>query len=144
MFFGDRPIMDTLAAIIYGDLFGRFSRLKVMSIENGAAWVPYLLKRLDKMKGMGRFGHWVGGKPPAGKPSEIFREHVVISPYHEDDFEVLLELLGADGIVFGSDWPHPEGLAEPTDYLAGLPPSLPDDAVRKIMRDNSRRLVGLS
>lgn len=143
MFFGDRPIMDTLAAIIYADLFGRFPNLKVVSIENGSAWLPYLIKRLDKMKGMGRFGYWPGGKAPSGKPSEIFREHVVVSPYHEDDHELLIELLGEEGIVFGSDWPHPEGLARPVDYVESLPDDLPEEAVRKIMRDNGRRLVGL-
>lgn len=143
MFFGDRPIMDTLAALIYADLFGRFPNLKVASIENGSSWLPYLLKRLDKMKGMGRFGQWVGGQPPKGRPSEIFREHVVISPYFEDDHAELIDLIGADAIAFGSDWPHPEGLAEPRSYLESLPESLSAADTRKIMRDNGRQLVGL-
>ena len=142
MFYGDRPIMDTLAALIYGNLFGRFPRLKVASIENGSSWLPYLAKRLDKMKGMGRHGLWIGGKP-TGRPSDTLREHVLVSPYHEEDHEQLVELLGADGIIFGSDWPHPEGLAEPRAYIADLPPSITDDEARKIMRDNGRRMVGL-
>ncbi|GMU79489.1 MAG: amidohydrolase [Acidimicrobiia bacterium] len=142
MFYGDRPIMDTLAALVYGNLFGRFPGVKVVSIENGASWVGYLMKRLDKMKGMGRHGLWIGGRP-TGKPSEIFRAHVVVSPYHEDDHEQLIDCVGVDQIVFGSDWPHPEGLAEPRDYATTLPPSIPDADVRKILRENGRRLVGL-
>ena len=52
----DRAIMDTLSALVYGNLFGRFPNLKVISVEHGAEWLPYFLKRLDKMRGMGRGG----------------------------------------------------------------------------------------
>ena len=142
MFYGDRPIMDTIAALLYGNLFGRYPNLKAVSIENGSAWVPYLIKRLDKMKGMGRFGRWPGGRPE-GRMSDIFRRHIVISPYHEDDHSILVEMLGVEGIVFGSDWPHPEGMVEPSDYVESLPPDLSPADVRKIMRDNARALVGL-
>ena len=57
-FFGDRPIMDTISALILHNLFGRYPDVKVLSIENGSLWVPYLLKVMDKMKGMGRGGRW--------------------------------------------------------------------------------------
>jgi predicted TIM-barrel fold metal-dependent hydrolase len=142
MFYGDRPIMDTIAALIYGNLFGRFPRLRAVSIENGTSWLPYLLKRLDKMKGMGRRGEWIGGKPE-GRPSDIFRRHFLISPFFEEDHAELLELLGPESIIFGSDWPHPEGLPQPIDYLESLPPSTPPEHVRMIMSDNARALVGL-
>ena len=143
MFFGDRPIQDTLASLIYGDLFGRFPNLRVYSAENGTEWLGYFLKRLDKMKGMGRFGQWVGGEPPKGKPSEIFRRHVVVNPFHEEDHAAVIKAVGVDAVLFGSDWPHPEGIAEAGDYLTSLPEELPPDAVRRIMRDNARSLLGL-
>lgn len=143
LFYGDRPIMDTIAALVYGNVFGRFPKLKVASIENGSSWLGYLLKRLDKMKGMGRHGLWIGGKP-AGRPSETVREHVLVSPYHEEDHEELITLLGVDGVIFGSDWPHPEGLANPRDYAESLGEAISDADARKILRDNGRRMVGLS
>jgi predicted TIM-barrel fold metal-dependent hydrolase len=142
MFYGDRPIMDTIASLLYGNLFGRFPDLKAVSIENGSAWVAYLLKRLDKMKGMGRFGLWVGGKPE-GRPSDTFKRHVVVSPFHEEDHRALIDAIGVEAIAFGSDWPHPEGIAEPAEYVDALPTDLPDADARKIMRDNARVLVGL-
>ena len=61
MLYRDRPIMDTLAILIYHNLFGRFPNVQVMSVENGAIWVPYLLQAMDNMKGMGRNGPWPGG-----------------------------------------------------------------------------------
>ena len=49
--------------------------------------------------------------------------------------------IGADHVLFGSDFPHPEGLAEPCSYLDHLPPGLPDDDVAKIMGGNLGRLM---
>lgn len=140
-FYGDRPIMETIGALILHNLFGRFPGLRVLSVENGSLWVPYILKAMDKMKGMGRHGRWIGGRV-AGRPSDIFREHVYVSPYHEEDIAALAELIGADRVLLGSDFPHPEGLKNPADFADSLT-RLRDSDVRKIMRDNGRALVGL-
>jgi predicted TIM-barrel fold metal-dependent hydrolase len=92
-FYGDRPIMETMAALVLHNLFGRFPKLRVVSLENGSLWVPYLLRAMDKMKGMGRHGHWLGGRVE-GRPSEIFREHVWVCPFHEEDVVALVDLVG--------------------------------------------------
>jgi predicted TIM-barrel fold metal-dependent hydrolase len=63
-------------------------------------------------------------------------------PYHEDDIVGLCELLGHDRVLFGSDWPHPEGLANPLDFAHGLQ-KLDESGVRDVMRDNGARLLGL-
>jgi predicted TIM-barrel fold metal-dependent hydrolase len=137
---GDRPIMETLGALIYGNMFARFPNLKVLSIENGSDWVYYLLRLLDKKKGMGRFGPWPGGRPE-GRPSEIFRRHCFVSPYPEDDVKALIERIGASQVLFGSDFPHPEGLAEPSRFV-DLLDGRPDAEVRMVMRDNAEGLFG--
>ena len=141
-FYGDRPIMETIGALVLHNLFGRFPNVQVLSVENGSLWVPYLLKAMDKMKGMGRNGPWLGG-PVEGRPSEIFKRHVTVSPYHEEDVGSLVELIGVDRVAFGSDFPHPEGLAVPSDFL-GTIDQLSSEEIRKIMRDNGRALVGAS
>ena len=140
-FYGDRPIMDTMAALVFHNLFGRYPNVHVLSVENGCLWVPYLLKAMDKMKGMGRNGPWIGGRW-SGRPSEVFRRHVYVSPYHEEDIPYLGSLIGVDHVVFGSDYPHPEGLADPVAFAHGCE-TLSAAETRMIMRDNQRRLVGL-
>jgi predicted TIM-barrel fold metal-dependent hydrolase len=135
----DRPIMETIGQLIYGNVFGRFPNLKVLSIENGSDWVPYLLKLLDKKKGLGRYGPWVGGRP-SGRPSETFKNHIWVAPYPEDDVDALVELLGADRVLFGSDYPHPEGMAEPARFADLMQRATPDE-VRRVMRDNSAELL---
>lgn len=139
MFYNDRPISDTLAALILHNLFGRYPRIRVASIENGSLWVPYLLALLDKMKGMGRGGPWIGGYVK-GRPSEIFKQYVRVSPYHEEDIGGLMDLLGPEGVLFGSDYPHSEGLANPVDFADAIR-DRPVEDLRKVMRDNALELV---
>jgi predicted TIM-barrel fold metal-dependent hydrolase len=112
-----------------------------MTLEVGSSWVAPLLKRLDKAARMAAAGPWLGG-PLSDLPSEIFRRHIHVAPYVEDDIVDLVDAIGAERVLFGSDWPHPEGVAEPLDFLKELV-ALPDSQVRTIMRDNGVRLLGL-
>jgi predicted TIM-barrel fold metal-dependent hydrolase len=138
-FFSDRPIMDTLSALIFNNLFGRYPEIKVLSVENGSIWVPYLLKVMDKMKGMGRSGPWPGGYVK-GPPSDVFKQHIWVSPYHEEDISGLIDLIGVERVLFGSDYPHAEGLAEPVDFAAAIA-DRSDHEIRRVMRENTRELV---
>jgi predicted TIM-barrel fold metal-dependent hydrolase len=130
-----RPIVDTLAALVLGNLFGRFPGLKVLSIENGARWVASLLDEMDHAY-----------KTKAGqltdKPSDIFRAHVYVAPFWEDNCLEAVELIGAGHVLFGSDYPHPEGEARPLDFLDSLR-GLDAGSTRKVMRDNTAALLKL-
>src|SRR3954471_2576053 len=134
--YGERPVEDTLSALIYDNVFGRHPNLRVVVSEHGAEWVPHFLRHMDKSRGMGRNGPWKGGKL-SERPSEIFRRHVRVAPYPEDDIPWVVENLGHDeSIVMGSDYPHAEGLAEPADFAKLLAP-LPDDVQNRILRTNA-------
>jgi predicted TIM-barrel fold metal-dependent hydrolase len=76
-------------------------------------------------------------------PVETFREHIWVTPFHEDHVSDLVARLGADHVLFGSDWPHPEGLDEPRTFLADIA-DLPEEEQRLITSDNLRRLLSLS
>ena len=67
-----------------------------------------------------------------------------MNPFPEDDHEALFEVLGPEQLLFGSDWPHPEGIAEPGSYPEYLPKGTDAAAIRAMMRDNARELLGLS
>ena len=90
---------------------------------------------------MGRQGPWPGGYFK-GRPSEVLKRHLWLTPYPEDDVKALVETIGDDHVLFGSDYPHPEGLAEPNqfiDLIEGLDPA----ATKRIMRGNTAKLLGL-
>ena len=55
----------------------------------------------------------------------------------------LAERLGAEQVLFGSDYPHAEGLAVPTSFAESIA-NLSGDSVRQIMSVNGRTLAGLA
>jgi predicted TIM-barrel fold metal-dependent hydrolase len=140
IFSGERPIVDTFAALILHNLFGRFPGLNVMTVENGSAWVPYLLRVLDKGARMGAKGHWLGG-PINDVPSQIFKHHVSVAPLDDEDIRGLVDIIGAHAVLLGSDYPHPEGLIEPRDFLEGV--GLNSEETFLVGRANAARLLDL-
>jgi predicted TIM-barrel fold metal-dependent hydrolase len=141
--FIDTPLMHTLGALIFDNLFGRFPDLRVATIECGATWVASLLPRLDKAQmSCTKHSPWIGG-PLRDRASDVFRAHVRVNPYPEESFELILKWLEPQHLLFGSDWPHPEGIAEPRKFPEFLPPATSAEAIRMMMRDNARELLGL-
>lgn len=58
--------------------------------------------------------------------------------------KLLADTIGVDKILFGSDWPHGEGLADPTTFTADIPqfPEFSAEDTRMVMRDNALTLLG--
>ena len=138
--YGERPIVDTISSLVFDNVFGRFPNINVLIAEHGASWVPHTLSHMDKSRGMGRNGPWIGGKLDE-RPSAIFQQRVRVAPYPEDDIPDLVAQLGGDSscLVMGSDFPHAEGLAEPADFVKILDP-LDEQTQRKIMYGNAEML----
>ena len=131
-----RPVTDAVASwVCHGALY-RFPELKIAVIENGSAWlVPLLNEMADIYK-----------KAPEAFPSdpvEMIRNRIHISPFWEDDLGELAGIVGVDRVLFGSDWPHPEGLAEPARYIDVLTErtKLTEEEKAKIMGGNMARLM---
>jgi predicted TIM-barrel fold metal-dependent hydrolase len=129
----DRAPFDTFAALICHRLFERFPKLRVASIEMGSDWVRTLLKKLAKAYKQTPSGF-------AEDPVDTFRRHCWVSPFQEENVREMGDLLGADRLLMGSDWPHAEGIAEPRDYLRDLDGFSPAE-VRLIMRENALDLA---
>jgi predicted TIM-barrel fold metal-dependent hydrolase len=134
---------DTFANLILTNLFVRFPQVKVLSIENGASWVEPLLKKLDKTAFMTRGTRGVAG-PIEGLPSETFKQNFYVCPFFEEDPVELAEIIGYDHVLFGSDWPHPEGLEKPIDFADKLVGRAADEDTSKVMRSNIAEILGLS
>jgi predicted TIM-barrel fold metal-dependent hydrolase len=130
----DRAIYDTMASLIVHGVFTRHPALRVASIENGSDWVHLLAKRLRKK----------ANQVPAAFPEDpldVLRRNVWVTPYYEEDIAALADRIGTSQILFGSDWPHGEGLAEPVQFAKELG-GFDEAGVRAIMRDNARTLLG--
>jgi predicted TIM-barrel fold metal-dependent hydrolase len=123
---------DLMAALISHRLFERFPNLRMASIEMGAFWVAWLFQA------MGR-SYKQDPSYFAEDPLETFRRHIWIAPFHEDRIIDLRDLLGAENMLLGSDWPHAEGLADPSEFANELN-GFSDTEVKMVMRDNALSL----
>jgi predicted TIM-barrel fold metal-dependent hydrolase len=131
-----REIEDALAALICQGTLTRFPRVRIMSVENGATWVGPLLDELE-------LTYRQLPQDFAENPLETFRRCVYVNPFWEDDIMKLVGRVGDDHVLFGSDYPHPEGLAEPLEFFEHMDKAgIAADIQRKIMSDNAVALFG--
>jgi predicted TIM-barrel fold metal-dependent hydrolase len=140
LYWGDRPAMETVAGMVLHDLFGRFPKIHVCIAEQGTVWLPYTLRKMDHAFLMGRKARF--GKLDR-RPSQIFKEHFIVAPFPEENVQRVVAEVGIEPIVFGSDFPHGEGLAFPGQYVDAQLKGMPEDQVLAIMRDNLARFLNL-
>jgi predicted TIM-barrel fold metal-dependent hydrolase len=140
MYWGDRPALELTAGMILHNLFGRFPNVRVCLAEHGTVWLPYVLRKMDHAFFMGRKAKW-GGLDR--RPSEIFRDHFLVAPYPEENVARVMEVTGVKSLVFGSDFPHGEGLAFPGEYANTQLKGLSEDDTHAIMRGNLAEFLGI-
>ncbi len=136
-----QSMQANLISMVYEGVFERFPRLRVVSAENGFGWAPSLAWRLDNTHAL------LGDELPhlKRKPSEYLREHVwfctqpVEEPEHASDLLRTIDQIGADRLIFASDYAHWDWDAPDTV----LPPRLDERIRRKILYENARALYRL-
>ncbi len=131
----DRVPFETMAALVCHGVFHRFPKVRVASIESGSDWVLTLQKKFKKV-----YGQLESAFPE--DPMETLRRHVWVAPYYEDDLGAVKAAMGVEHLLFGSDWPHAEGLAEPRTFAEDLrAQGFTEDEIRLIMTTNGRQLT---
>jgi predicted TIM-barrel fold metal-dependent hydrolase len=129
---GERAIYDFLLTLAYDKLFERFPNLRIASVENGSAFLADLFVKLEHSK----------IKMPKyydQDPGELFRRHVWINPFWEDKISDVIKHMGADRVLFGSDWPHMEGLEHPQNIFDELD-GVDSDHEKLFLHDNAAAL----
>jgi predicted TIM-barrel fold metal-dependent hydrolase len=132
---GHREIADMITSLICHGTLTRFPKLRIASVENGSAWIRPLFHDLDD----------IYRKMPqnfAEHPLEVFRRNIWVSPFWEGSVSDVVETVGWDKVMFGSDYPHPEGLAEPKGYFK-YAEGMDRRRTYDFMGDNARRFMGL-
>ncbi len=130
-----RGITDVVSSIIGHGLATRFPKLRFMPVENGSSWVRPLVDTLQRV--YERAPHAF-----AEDPMVAFQRSIIVHPFHEEDVLGLVETVGADNVVFGSDYPHPEGLFDPVTWVDELDELKLEDR-KKIMGGNLAKLMGV-
>jgi predicted TIM-barrel fold metal-dependent hydrolase len=129
---------------ILSGMFDRHPSLKVVSVESGVGWIPFILEALDY--------EMAENAPPElaamGKmPSEYFRSNLFATFWFENNRNKLPDLIdavGEDCILFETDFPHPTCLyPNPLQSVEKKMETLPPETRRKIFGENARKLYRL-
>jgi len=135
MFAIEKAISDYMVSLVLSGHLWKYPNLRIASVENGAMFLPDLFRKL----------HSTAKKAPGyfpDDPVDIFKQHVWINPFWEDDCSAIVEWMGADRVIFGSDWPHIEGMPRPLDYIAEMD-GVDDVDRQRVLYDNVKELTEL-
>lgn len=142
--YSERPMVETISSFIFWNFFERFPNIKILSAENGSEWVPSMLVKMDKCRGIAKNGYWPGGQLKE-RPSKIFMRHVGVVAYPEDNLKLMIDQTNnSDWLMMGSDYPHAEGTETPRHFAAEACRDLTEEQTRKVMYENGMNFMGLT
>jgi predicted TIM-barrel fold metal-dependent hydrolase len=130
---------EFLASIVFSGALDRFPGFKFVLGEAGVSWLPYILDRMDE-----EYEDRYYQLNLSMKPSELWRRQGYSTYQHEPSVGVMIPLIGEDNIMWGSDYPHPDGIWPDSQKwiaqdLAGVSPAVQ----RKVLCENAGKLYGL-
>jgi predicted TIM-barrel fold metal-dependent hydrolase len=135
------PMAGVLASVIQGGALERHPGLRVVFGESGIGWIPFVLERMDHL-----FEERFNGRTPLKmKPSEYWRRQCRATFQSDRAGTKLLEELGVETVMWGSDYPHPDGVfPDSQEYIARQFGDLDPKIRRKIICDNAAQFYGLA
>jgi predicted TIM-barrel fold metal-dependent hydrolase len=133
-----RAAMDTVISAICHGMLARHPKVKMATVELGSTWLPRVVEDLllTYKKVPQQF---------AEHPLETIKRQLWVTPFWEDPIQPIIDIIGLDHVLYSSDWPHPEGLADPVGYYKFCEEEgLSTDAIKKIMGANMFDLMGVA
>lgn len=139
-----------ITSLIFGGICQRFPELQFVSVESGVGWIPFLLESMD--------WQWhntgVAKEHPEFEllPSEYFARQIYGCFWYETKpARAAIDQLGADHILFETDFPHPTGMTPgpasaattPREHIEAHFADLPRGDLEKILYKNAARLYHL-
>ena len=128
-----------LGNMIYSGVLERYPKVKVVSVESGIGWIPFMLETLDyEWMETGAQSELTLTMPP----SEYFRRQIFGCFWFENTAPTkLIDVIGEDNVLFETDFPHPTCLyPDVKKYLAEVTADWSDERRRKILQDNAASL----
>jgi predicted TIM-barrel fold metal-dependent hydrolase len=131
----------SIVVFVLGGVLERFPRLRIVSAENDAAWMAYLMWRMDAMHS--RLGALAPVKLTL-KPSDYVKRQVYATFINEPVFVDELHRYPADNIMWSSDYPHTAASwPRSQEFIDKTFSGLPKETLRKIVHDTAARVYGL-
>jgi predicted TIM-barrel fold metal-dependent hydrolase len=133
---GFAQVVPAAMTMICDGLFDRFPRLKVLCVEAGCGWAPYIMDRLDE-----KYEHLGWTYPLKLKPSGYFRRNMwVVAEPEERTIGAVMDLMGEDRVLWGSDFPHIDSTMEASTLIRAGIAGLSAERQRKLLGGNAASL----
>ena len=131
---------NILTSMIFGGVLERYPRIRIVLGESGIGWIPYILNRMDA-----EWEDQFKDLELTMAPSDYWRRQCYAT-YQTDPIGVkLLDDLGADRVMWGSDFPHPDGIwPDSREYVDKELGHLPADVRRKVVCENAAHLYNFT
>ena len=128
--------------IICSGMLERHPELKVVSVESGAGWIPFILEALDYEMAENAPGLRAS---LSMSPSDYFKRQIYATTWFEHtDLAQIVAAVGEDNIMFETDFPHPTCLyPDPLKTAEGNMRALSPSVQRKILGENAASLYRL-
>ncbi|PYM11867.1 MAG: hypothetical protein DMD81_25710, partial [Candidatus Rokuibacteriota bacterium] len=127
---------NILTSVVFAGVLEKYPRIRVVLGEAGIGWIPYILWRMD--------GEWEDQFKDLAltMPPSAYWRRQCWATYQTDPIGIkLLDELGADKIMWGSDFPHPDGVwPDSREYIQKELAHLPEDVRKKIVCENAAKL----
>ncbi len=129
---------EAVTSVIFSGTLERNPALKVVLTESGVGWIPYLLERMDhEWHDYYEVGDWKSLIDT--EPSQLFRDHIYATFQTDTVGPRLAADFCPDNFMWGSDYPHPDGVwPDSKEHIGKSLAGLSDDMRRKIVNDNVR------
>ncbi len=125
--------------MIYSGILERFPKVKVVSVESGIGWIPFLLESLDyEWSETNAQSEFDLSMPPSG----YFKRQVFGCFWFEKTApKKLIDVVGEDNVLFETDFPHPTCLyPNVREQILEVTADWSDTRRRKILQDNAAAL----
>jgi predicted TIM-barrel fold metal-dependent hydrolase len=139
----DHWVRQALADLIFSGVFERHPRLRVVSAEHEVGWLPFFVERMDyTYTQRATKGHrFAGGR----LPSDFVRGNVWVQFCEDPLATTVARSVGSDRILWGSDYPHSEGLfPRSREMFADRTDGLDEVARRRIATENAAALYSIA
>ena len=134
-------LIPAMAAMVTDGLFDRFPTLKAVSVEAGFGYAAYLMDRLDEKAEVLRA---LLPTPPRLKPSYYIRRNCwFVAEPEERTIGAMLDLVGEDKILWGSDYPHVDSTLQAPQLIRRSVAGLSPKRQAAVLGENARALFGL-
>jgi predicted TIM-barrel fold metal-dependent hydrolase len=135
-------VQITLVDLVYGGVFARHPKLRVLSVENGVGWAPYMMQAMDVRVFLGPSRNLEFGNE-ALRPSDYIRRNVRFT-FMSDKLGIRLrDVIGVENLLWASDYPHTEStFPNSRQTLARQLEDVPDPDREAIISGNTVHLYG--